>query len=248
MRLIILIVFTASAFSGAVSQTRKTAGRSAFDTIIHERECTVLKGDYASKLARYNFGKLFTDRQSWTLGFIEDNYQRLFVHFSSIRKDARDTLLYYVSGKTSVKANICDFDGKMVLTAIRRISDPNVCENSVHPKTQGVTLFEFSFREKRHQESSGVFEGNAATCWYLDSLGRLRYDDLRDCSDGFINNAFVGSWRSYGSNVVRVCNWGDLRIPNSGDLDIGAGEFYPSGAYRANGWAGFDSDTTKWWK
>ncbi|WP_260390444.1 hypothetical protein [Riemerella anatipestifer] len=59
----------------------------------------------------------------------------------------------------------------------------------------------------------------------IDNKGQFRYDALNFFSDGFSNNQFVGSWTSYKTNITKRCNWGDYRIPESGDLDIGVGEF-----------------------
>jgi hypothetical protein len=62
------------------------------------------------------------------------------------------------------------------------------------------------------------------------------------------------------------CNWGDYRIPDSGDLDNGAAEFCVNPKYQKNGWENFvaahESNSTespeykkarmieeqKWWK
>ena len=47
-------------------------------------------------------------------------------------------------------------------------------------------------------------------------------------SANYINNQFTGTWKPYNSNNERTANWGDYRIPQSGDLDIGASEFSPA--------------------
>ncbi len=70
----------------------------------------------------------------------------------------------------------------------------------------------------------------------IDDKGQFRYDALNFFSDGFSNNQFVGSWTSYKTNKTKRCNWGDYRIPESGDLDIGAGEFSVNDKYLKNGW------------
>lgn len=38
------------------------------------------------------------------------------------------------------------------------------------------------------------------------------------------------------TNKLMKCNWGDCRIPDSSDLDIGAGEFVPAEEYIDSGW------------
>lgn len=46
----------------------------------------------------------------------------------------------------------------------------------------------------------------------------------------------MGTWTSYANNSSKRCNWGEFRIPYSGDLDIGAGEFSPDTKYLDKGW------------
>lgn len=83
---------------------------------------------------------------------------------------------------------------------------------------------------------TGVFRGVLATYWYTDGKRRLHYDDIEGYSDGFTNNQFVGTWTSYSTKKTLRCNWGDFRIPNAGNFDMGAGEFSPDPKYYANGW------------
>ena len=63
------------------------------------------------------------------------------------------------------------------------------------------------------------------------------YDDTNIKADGYFNNAFVGSWKMYLSNVVKKCNWADYRVPECNcDFDIGSGEFNVSEKYWKYGW------------
>lgn len=50
---------------------------------------------------------------------------------------------------------------------------------------------------------------------------------------------FVGSWTSYKTNIAKKCNWGDYRIPDSSDLDIGTGEFSVNEKYVKNDWLSY---------
>ena len=44
-----------------------------------------------------------------------------------------------------------------------------------------------------------------------------------------------------------TCNWGDFRIPESGRLDGGCGEFIPNEAFYYNGWKTYiDRDRHGW--
>jgi hypothetical protein len=58
-------------------------------------------------------------------------------------------------------------------------------------------------------------------------------------ADGYRNNQWQGTWRSYKTGAAKVCNWGDWRIPESGGLDTGAGEFIPADEYLGNGWQSY---------
>lgn len=46
----------------------------------------------------------------------------------------------------------------------------------------------------------------------------------------------MGTWTSYATHQTLRCNWGDYRIPNADDFDIGAGEFSPADKYLPYGW------------
>ena len=74
--------------------------------------------------------------------------------------------------------------------------------------------------------------------WYLDSLGKVKYNDINfSYSDGAWNNWFIGKWQQYTkSSNVKKCNWGDLRIPESKGFDDGIGEFHPNEHYKSFGW------------
>ncbi|HEY0658921.1 MAG TPA: hypothetical protein VGD05_10625, partial [Pyrinomonadaceae bacterium] len=79
-------------------------------------------------------------------------------------------------------------------------------------------------------------DGLLVTRWYIDRSGKLKYDNIEKESDSYSNNQFVGIWKTYRGDIIKISNWGDYRIPLSGDLDIGAGEFSPAGKYLQFGW------------
>jgi hypothetical protein len=94
----------------------------------------------------------------------------------------------------------------------------------------------YTFRENAMQASSGVLEGIVHTYIYCEN-GKIFYDDLNlGWSDNYANNLFVGTWKSYKNSVIKRCNFGNFRIPQSGDLDIGVGKFSPNEKYLSNGW------------
>jgi hypothetical protein len=103
-------------------------------------------------------------------------------------------------------------------------------------RREGFILADYELREKPGQPKAGIFQGVARTNWYVDKNDQLHYDELYGAGDGYCNNQFVGTWTSYATQKTLRCNWGDYRIPNSGDFDIGAGEFSPADKYLAFGW------------
>jgi len=194
------------------------------------------------------------------LGFIGDNYQRFYIHLISVVKDMENPNEYFAYGKTRVKNNICAFQGKIKITSAQ------FGKESDNPKfKQGDIVADILFFEDQSNISSGVLKGKIKTNFVLDTKENMFYDSVNAVADGFSNNTFEGIWTSYKTKVTKKCNWGDFRIPNSGDLDIGAGEFSVNDKYLKNGWESYrlayggnnNSDaykianrkeSEKWWK
>ena len=177
--------------------------------------------------------------------------------------------VYLIYGKSMVKNNICAFHGVISISGIRKYktmvygADDEYKSKGI--KGQYVILGSYRFSEDSTQAHAGIFKGHLQSNFYLDKSNRVRYDDISMVSDGYTNNQFVGTWTSYKNQLTKRCNWGDFRIPYSGDLDIGAGEFSPGGndgKYLPYGWQSrvdyFTSDSqskqakateeAKWWK
>lgn len=192
----------------------------------------IIKTDIKSEFIQYDISSLLTQTtNSRIFGFIGDNYQRIRIKFISVIKNKENPSQYFVYGKSMVKDNVCEFQGTITIINVFN------CKNPEFPGiTQGKVLGEYLLFESPKQKHVGQFKGLFTSNWYLDKEGNLKYDDLMDGADGFSNNEFVGTWTSYVGTVTKVCNWGDYRIPMSGDLDDGAGEFHPSDKYQASGW------------
>jgi hypothetical protein len=166
------------------------------------------------------------------LGFFGDNYQRFYIHFISVIQNKDNPLEYFVYGKTKLKSNISDFQGTI------RIQNSQTYNQGELPNfKQGYIVANYVFYEDFKQKGTGKFEGTLKSNFLIDGDGVLRYDALMLIADGFSNNEFEGTWSSYRSNSTKICNWGEWRIPNSGPLDNGAGEFAPSSKYSEYGWA-----------
>lgn len=224
------------------------------------------KTEYKTGILKYDFGSLWTKTEnSAVYGFIGDDYQRLYIKIISVKKDTERLDTYFVSGKSMVKNNICDFNGTITITNARVYKkmrwgiDDEYKNKGI--KKQGIIIAKYNFQEDKTQNHVGVFEGVLSANWYMDKDWEIQYDDIEFESDGYSNNQFVGTWKGYESKTVKNANWGDYRIPLSGDLDGGAGEFSPIDKYLKFGWqnyrdAYFNNNNEKarkeehreWWK
>jgi hypothetical protein len=192
-----------------------------------------------SRYSKYDFAQPIKP-QSDFLGFIEPDYQRLKVYFDSIIKSKTRPNIYTVKGATVVKNNRCDFMGTIRFTQIREYRSATRTDEDEY-KSQGIlkhgiAIGAFRFEEDPKQKHVGVFEGTMLLYWYLDRNGTIRYDDIEIGADAYRNNQYVSTWTQYGSKTGKRANWGEYRIPLSGDLDIGDGEFLVNPKYLDNGW------------
>lgn len=193
------------------------------------------------------------------IGFIGDDYQRFYIHFSSVVQSKTDPYKYSIRGKTKVKETIRPFEGSLV------VKQAVIGKNDDFPKyLQGYATCEMILQEDKNQTSTGIIKGTINIGYVIDPKKNFRYDALLFYTDGFSNNTFTGTWTSYKTKKSKKCNFGDYRIPESGDLDVGAGEFSPSPKYFDKGWkyymlsmhgateadveSGRNKEKTKWWK
>ena len=203
-----------------------------------------------NQVLKYNFAPLWTrvhDNDS-VLGYIGDDYQRLRLVILSATKVAGKPDTYNVTGKSMVKNVVRAFSGTMKITDARlskNMPDGVDEEYKGKVKENGVVVGEYHFSEGSRQTNTGMFDGVFATYWYVDRRGRLQYDEIEVGADGWTNNQFAGTWTSYRTKTTKPASWGDSRIPVSGDLDIGAGEFSPDEKYIGNGWQGYRDAYTK---
>lgn len=203
----------------------------------------LLPQEKLAQYARYDFGPLWTEsnKNGGPYGFIGPKYQRLRVRILSVQRDVANPARYRVTGKTQVFGYVSAFAGTLELQHVREVREPALgLDETVSPASQeGMALAAYEFRENPAQPKNGIFRGIMQTKWYLNTRGRLCYDSIRNYSDGYCNNQFVGTWTGYKAKQALRCNWGDGRIPNSGSLDVGAGEFIPDPKYHAAGWQAY---------
>ncbi|MFD1874883.1 hypothetical protein [Hymenobacter bucti] len=166
------------------------------------------------------------------LGFIGADYQRFYLHYTSVRPDPARPHVYLVSGKTRVKTNVCAFTGTITVTKARLYKAPN----TEYPQfREGELTCRVELAEDRRQPGSGTISGTLTTYFYLDAKGQPQYNTLEP-SDGFNNNQCVATWTSYATQQRKPCHWGDFKIPDAGDLDFSVSDFEVAAKYVANGW------------
>lgn len=230
MRLVLILIF----FS-IVSFTCYSQGLSDYDDIIYIDSEYKITEPNLEELKTMNLSSFWlnnpTERR---FGFIGKNYLRLHIKFLSIIKNPTDPLEYLVYGKSMVNDNICEFQGTI------RIKESYYFISEDYPSgKKGILAGEYKFFENQASSHAGIFTGRFTTNWYKDESGKLVYNDLWSVSAMYNNNQFAGNWTEYGSDKQLIANWGDSRIPLSGDLDVGTSEFRPADKYASNGWLVF---------
>lgn len=233
--LIFLLLFLSNqAFS---QQTEKWLNR------LENPENPLFKGlkteNFLTNYLKHDFSNLLIPKTDF-LGYIGSDYRRIEVNFKSIKKSNKTPNLYFVEGSTTVFDNTCDFEGTITIAQVREFKNMNYRLDSMYKdagfKAQGLVIGRYRFNENASQNHVGIFDGIMTMWWYLDKFDQINYDDISSHSSSYVNNQYVGTWTEYGKSKSRVCNWGEIRIPFSGDLDIGAGEFSVNPKYFDKGW------------
>ncbi|GHU39985.1 hypothetical protein AGMMS50289_00800 [Betaproteobacteria bacterium] len=186
-------------------------------------------------LAKFDFRKFWLSH--YALGYTGHHYQRMTMTFERVNKLSATE--YAVSGFSRVNHHVCDFKGIFRIFEqgqyqefSRGVDDAFVGK----VKSQGYVLAEFLLEEDATQKGSGVFRGVLRTGWYVNMKDEFLLDGIDSYSDRWSNNQFYGEWTSHKGGAPKPVAWGHFRIPMSGDLDMGAGEFSPADQYLDHGW------------
>jgi|APSaa5957512576_1039674.scaffolds.fasta_scaffold29669_2 hypothetical protein len=189
------------------------------------------KENFKAKYLKYDFSTLLTPKQDF-LGFIGNDFQRIKIYFASISKDEKKHENYFIKGVSVVGTNVCEFKGEIKIVQIREYKTNRSGLDSLHNNasivSQGILIGNYEFKENSEQFHSGIFKGIVTVNWYLDKLGILHYHDIESFSNNYRNNQYVGTWMNYENNDVKICNWGEYRIPFPEDLHIGTDKFSPN--------------------
>jgi len=195
---------------------------------------------------KHDFSNILLPKHNF-IGYIEPDYKRLKIKFTSITKNPIKEDQYFVIGYSIVNNNKCDFEGTIDIAQVREYKEieydmdkSSKYNTKSEIKAQGVLLGRYKFRENKNQKFSGIFEGTVSSYWFVDKNDTVQYDDIHDYADTYKNNQYAGTWRQYDINNTKGAYWGEFRVPFSGSLDLGAGEFSPNPRYFNNGWHDFN--------
>lgn len=211
----------------------------------------------------YDFSPLWGNtRNAIIFGVIGKNNLRIRVKLTSVNKHPTKDHTYNIKGKSLVKKNLLPFSGTITINEIREVRKQFYGLDETNNELvvfQGLVIATYKFNENKSQASTGIFEGKLYSKWYIAENGKVFYDEFYSYSDGYTNNAFIGTWKKYNSERSIVCNWGDYRIPLA-SYEFGDGEFLPAKKFDAYGWATYrkaywddDKEAMKfekmeWWK
>ena len=206
-----------------------------------------------AQLLRYDYSQLLMENDF--LGYI-GNGQRLYMHFDTIYKDPVKPQYYHVEGKSKVKQNLCSFTGGITIHSFAPNEESDSLVKRYHLKAQ------YQLNEDANQRGSGFFAGRLTSDFFIyrDSIC---FDEMEGGEDGYNNNQFEGHWTSYRTKISKKANFGIGRIPDSGNLDVGAAEFHVDPKKQHLGWESyteaFETETPEgqkaqaeedreWWK
>lgn len=241
MKNIILILTFFLLFTKATFAQVYNVGKSKEWSNLNDPEC---KSEPIAALENFDFSKIWQDQNYPILGIIGDNYRKLGIKYISIVSDKKHPNIYLVHGKSIVKNNICDFQGKI------EIIKNYIQTKNINPKykTLGYIVANCILYEKSSQNNSGYFKGVLRTYYGITKNNSLKYPDDGDEPDSNCNNGFVGAWTDYKTKKNKLSHWGSDFVPMSNDLNVSqaVGDFIPNKKYQNNGW---NTDFPKdWWK
>lgn len=191
-----------------------------------------------NKFDKFDFSGIIADTRTNFLGYIGADYHRLHINFNSVKKVSKTK--YIVSGEYKITAEARQFDGKIQIIKIKKYVNLNYgVDDFMKGKinAQGIALASYFLKGDRGFQA----KGQMLMKWYINSDQRLAYDDISEYEDMYANDLFCGECK-VGKAQTKPCAWGHYRIPNSGDFDVGAGEFSPNTKYLNNGWSDFYKD------
>ena len=191
----------------------------------------VSQSKFAVDPAKYDFSGVFEADSPFNLGILGKEYKRLQIYYESVTRQSSTN--YIVKGYSNAAGNVCPFEGTLKIVSI------TVQDSEDFEADHNVYCLEasYSFKETGGV-GTGTFSGKAGFDFWISGNKPLIEDGMFG-ADGYCNSQYEGFWTSDKTKAKKIANWGACRIPGSGDLDQGVGEFIPAEKYRSKGWADY---------
>lgn len=174
------------------------------------------------------------------LGVLGKNYQRFYIHYTSVTKDPGNPYKYNVQGKTRVGNQVRPFTGTITVMQAG-IFKPGA-NNPYAPEPykgykRGKLICRIAINETASSPGSGTINGELTTDFCINAQNQLLYDTLDFGIDGYGNNQFTGSWTAHGSKAAQKLHFGDITIPDTKFSDVYGITVPPE--YEKYGWQSF---------
>lgn len=154
-------------------------------------------------------------------GLLGDEFNKIEVVFSEVRKSEKQNSLYKLKGKTKCNGNINDFTGEVIFNK----ATASISEKSESAK---VTITgTYKLIENTSGRESGIYVGQLKIILFTQNIyaSDVLFDMDMTYEDGAVRG-FVGVKKSYKKNTSQSCIWGFTRFPHkyAKNFDIGDGE------------------------
>lgn len=165
------------------------------------------------------------------LAFVGKDYMRFELRMMEVFKDSINPSRYRMWGRTRHMGWARTFVGDLF------IQDIKLLKNKKGSYSEGVLKANLFLREDSLSQGAAHYEGILTCNFLISEKGKVYYNSLSLNKAEFSNNQFVGKRIPFQKNKeVQTCNWGDFRIPECGDLDIGKERFRPNEKYLNQNW------------
>ncbi|RYY25027.1 MAG: hypothetical protein EOP41_05465 [Sphingobacteriaceae bacterium] len=170
-------------------------------------------------------------------GTLGKNYQRFYIHYTSVTKNQANPYCYQVQGKTRVGNKVQPFTGTITVTQAG-LYKPGTAYT---PETykgykRGQLICNVSLTETGQTPGAETIKGVLTTNFCINAQNQLLYDTLDFGIDGYLNNYFTGTLTNSGKPAQKL-NYGDFNLLGSVFSDVGGITVPPE--YEKYGWQSF---------
>lgn len=205
--------------------------------------------DVTNKFLSIDFSGYLNKENKFINGIFSENYARVRVHYDTIYKINPST--YQVKGKLKIRDTISVMDGQMKIQSI--FLDPFLQGDKEVPNpTYCISIISTcNFSLKPTAQLNGIVQ----TILNLDTLTDEFSYYYGNNSDYYMNNTFVGIWKS--QKQIEKCIWGIGLLPFEFTGDFRINETYVTEKHLQNGWKEYGKlnelglyieNNDKWWE